>query len=256
MSGPGRMRPVLPLAVSAVLLAGCAAAGTAIGQRELDVQTRMTDSIFLDPVPPAERTVLIEVRNTSDRPDLELAMPVRQAVAARGWRVVEDPRQARRLLQVNVLQAGRSSRTAAERSYAGGFGSVVTGAALGGAAGYGAGQLRGGEKTLGIGGALAGAAAATVADAYVRDTTWSVIADLQLSERAPSGLVVSESSRSRLDQGSAAAQVQTSSGTSEWRRYRTRIVGTANRANLDWPEAAPQLAAGLTRSIAGLLQGQ
>ncbi|MDH3601541.1 MAG: complement resistance protein TraT, partial [Candidatus Tectomicrobia bacterium] len=33
---------------------------------------------------------------------------------------------------------------------------------------------------------------------------------------------------------------------------RTRVVSTANRANLKYEEAAPELSAGLTRSLSGL----
>ncbi len=103
-----------------------------------------------------------------------------------------------------------------------------------------------------IGGALAGAAIATIADAFVQRVDYSVVTDVQLSERAPSGLVVTETERAGAGQGSGATRTQTSSRSTEWRRYRTRVVSTAERANLDWPEAAPQLAAGLSRSLAGL----
>ena len=41
------------LAVSVVVLAcGCAATTTGLGKRNLDVQTRMTDTVFLEPVSP------------------------------------------------------------------------------------------------------------------------------------------------------------------------------------------------------------
>ena len=41
------------LAVSAIVLAtGCAATATGLGKRHLEVQTRMTDTIFLEPVSP------------------------------------------------------------------------------------------------------------------------------------------------------------------------------------------------------------
>lgn len=231
---------------------GCAATSTAVAKRQLDVQSKMTDTIFLDPVPPEERTVYVEVKNSSDKPDFVLAPQIRQSIAARGWRVVEDPRLARYLLQANVLQAGRNAKSAAEKSYEGGFGSVVTGGALGGAAGYGVGQLGANNRLAAIGGALAGAAIATVADAWVQDVTYSVIADLQVSERVPAGMTVNESVQANLPQGSAGTRTLTSSTMSDWQRYRTRIVSTAERANLDWPEAAPQLVDGLSRTIAGI----
>lgn len=243
---------LVPLLLPLVLLVGCAATTTAVAKRQLDVQTKMTDTIFLEPALPPERAVYVEVKNSSDKPELDLARPVREEIAARGYRVVDDPRLARYLLQVNVLQAGRSSRSAAERSYEGGFGSAVTGGAIGAGAGYGIGRLGGNDTALAIGGALIGAAISTLADAFVQDTTYSVVADLQVSERAPDGVIVSESERANLAQGNSGSRSQTSSTTSGWKRYRTRVISTANRANLDWPDAAPSLAAGLTRTVAGI----
>jgi outer membrane lipoprotein SlyB len=248
-----RIGPFVVAAALAGALQGCAAASTAVAERRLDVQTRMTDTIFLEPAPAGvERTVYVEVRNTSDKPDLDIAPLVREGVAARGLRVVDDPAAARYLLQANVLQAGRGARTAADLAYRKGFGSPVTGGIIGGAAGYGAGALGANDTLAVIGGALAGAAVATVADAFVQRVDYSVVTDVQLSERAPSGLVVTETERAGAGQGSGADRTQTSSRSTEWRRYRTRVVSTAERANLDWPEAAPQLAAGLSRSLAGL----
>lgn len=161
---------VLAVIAGVALLPGCAATSTAVAKRNLDVQTRMTDTIFLDPVPEDERTVYVEVRNTSDKPDFDIAPQIRQAVAARGFRVVDDPRQANFLLQANVLQAGRSSETAAERAYNSGFGSTVVGGATGGAVGYGLGKSGiGVNDTLGtIIGALIGAGVSGIADTEVK----------------------------------------------------------------------------------------
>ena len=234
-------------------LSGCAATSTAVAKRNLDVQTKMSDSIFLDPVTPDERTVYVDVRNTSDQPALDIAPQVRQAVEARGYRVVDDPKAARFVLQANVLQAGRSSDTAAEAASGSGFGGTLLGGAAGGAAGYGLGHAGiGVNDAVGtVVGALAGAAISTIADAYVQDTTYTLITDVQISERVP-GTVISQSEQANLQQGSSGTITQSSSGTSDAKRYRTRIVSTANQANLAWPDAEPQLVAGLTRSIGGM----
>lgn len=229
-------------------LAGCVAATTAIGQRDLDVQTKMAESIFLDPVAAEERTIHVQVRNTSDRPDFEIERQVVARLADRGWLVVADPERARYLLQANVLQAGRSSRTAAERSFAQGFGGTLIGAA----AGAGAGRAVSEEPGVMIGGALAGAATAAVADSFVQDITYTVITDVQVSERAAAGVVVTERLTQDLAQGTSGSRVLSATETSDWKRYRTRILSTASQANLDFEEAAPALADGLTRAIAGI----
>ena len=242
------IRSAVPGALLALSLAACGATTTAISKRDLDVQTKMTESIFLDPVPVDQRTVFVQVRNTSDKPDFDIEPAVRAAVEGRGYRVVDDPTEARYLLQANVLQAGRSSEEAAEDIFAGGFGSTI----LGGAAGAGAGRVLSEDPAVIIGGALAGVAISAVADAFVQDVTYSIISDIQISERASQGVVVTESARQNLSQGTSGNRVLSSTETSEWKRYRTRVMSKANKANLEFDEAAPDLVAGLTRSISGI----
>ena len=54
----------------------------------------MTDTIFLEPVSPYERTVLVQVRNTSDQADFDIQHAVEASIAERGYRVVDRPEQA------------------------------------------------------------------------------------------------------------------------------------------------------------------
>jgi outer membrane lipoprotein SlyB len=240
-------------AAIALALAGCAATTTAVSKRNLDVQTRMSDSIFLSPVTPGQRTVYVAVRNTSDRPDLDLEAAVRQSVAARGYLVVDDPAAAHFILQANILQAGRSSETATEAAYKGGFGGTLVGGAAGGAVGYGIGKAGGGNDVLlTVGGAIIGAAIEGITGAFVQDVTYSVVTDIQVSEPADVGQVVTESESADLTQGTSGRRAQSSSRTIERRTYATRIVSKANKANLEWAEAAPALVDGVTRSVAGI----
>jgi hypothetical protein len=239
-----------PLAALAGLLAlsACAATTTAIGKRTLDVQTRMTDPIFLEPVTAERRTVLVEVRNSSDRPDLDIGPAVRAALAERGYQLVDDPDDAHFLLQANILQVGRTSRAAAEGTFAKGFGSAL----VGGAAGAGLGRVASDQTEVMIAGAVAGAATSAVADAFVQDVTYSIITDVQISERAGEGVVVTERMTQNLVQGRSGQRILSSIEVHDWKRYQTRILSTANRVNLDYEDAAPELAAGQTRAIAGL----
>jgi outer membrane lipoprotein SlyB len=240
-------RPVYALAFS-LALSGCAAATTAIGKRTLDVQTKMTDSIFLEPVAAPDRTVLVEVRNSSDRPHLDIAPAVRAALAQRGYRLVDEPKDARFLLQANVLQVGRTSPAAAEGVFAKGFGSAL----VGGAAGAGLGRVASDQTEAMIAGAVAGVAASTVADSLVQNVTYSIITDLQISERAGEGVMVTERMTQDLAQGSGGQRILSTTEVHDWKRYQTRVMSSANRVSLDFEEAAPELVAGLTRAIAGI----
>ncbi|MFO1050367.1 MAG: complement resistance protein TraT, partial [Geminicoccaceae bacterium] len=66
------------------------------------------------------------------------------------------------------------------------------------------------------------------------------------------GTVISQSEQANLQQGTSGSISQSSSDTTDAKRYRTRVVSTANQANLSWLDAEPQLVAGLTRSISGI----
>jgi hypothetical protein len=86
----------------------------------------------------------------------------------------------------------------------------------------------------------------------VQDVTYSIISDVQVSERAGQGVVVTESARQDLSQGTSGSRVLSSTETSDWKRYRTRVMSKANKVNLEFEDAAPDLVAGLTRSISGI----
>ena len=79
------------------------------------------------------------------------------------------------------------------------------------------------------GGLIAGVAS-TIANAAVKDVTYTVITDLQISER---------------NYGKEASKA-------DWTRYKTRIMSTANKANLKFKDALPALEDGLSKSIVGM----
>jgi hypothetical protein len=123
---------------------------------------------------------------------------------------------------------------------------------VGGAAGAGVGRAASDQTEVMIAGAVAGAAASAVADAFVQDVTYSIITDVQISERAGEGVLVTERMAQDLAQGSGGRRVLSTTEVHDWKRYRTRIMSSANQVNLDFEDAAPQLAAGITQAIAGI----
>lgn len=95
-AGKGKRRAAAALVAigSTRLLSGCAATRIAIEKHDLDVQARMSDSIFLDPVSDGKKTVFVQVRNMSDKQDFDVSADVKDVIAARGYRVVGDPDKA------------------------------------------------------------------------------------------------------------------------------------------------------------------
>ena len=214
------------LAVSVIVLAsGCAATTTAFSKRNLDVQTKMTDTIFLDPVAPHDRTVFVQVRNTSDQADFDIAPAVEASIAERGYRIVRRPDRGALPASGERAAGRRVSPTAAEQTFAGGFGSTL----IGGAAGAARCRIASDDtRALIVGGAL-GAATSSVADALIEDVTYSIISDVQISERAGEGVVVTERLEQNLRQGDRHPDHLGSTQTSDWKRYRTRIMSKANQ---------------------------
>lgn len=246
------MGRVAVAAVGLMLLAGCAASQTMISKRNLDVQTKMSETIFLDPVGPEQKVMYVEVRNTSDKDNFDLEGPIRDAMTKRGYRVTKDPKEAYYRLQANVLQVGKSDATAAQAALQAGYGGGLT---VGAVAGAGIGAAAGGwtgAAAGGLAGAVAGGATEFVTGALVKDVYFTVITDIQVVEKAADGVIVRQDSQQNLAQGMGGSQQQTSSEVTKFKKYRTRVVSSANKANLDYEEAAPALTQGLTRALSGL----
>ena len=237
-------------AVSVVLsLTGCAATHTAINKRNLDVQTKMSETIFLTPTAPENKTVYVQIKNTSDKQQLELNSQVTQAISDKGYKVVQDPSKANYWVQANVLQVGRVDLREANEALQQGYGAALGGATAGGIIG----AMAGNNKNSMLAGGLLGAGASVIGNALVKDVSYSIITDIQISEKAGEGVVVTESTKAKLKQGTSGSVSVSSSEKTNWKRYQTRILSTANKVNLKFEEAAPELVAGLSRSISGLM---
>ena len=228
-------------------LTGCATQ-TAISKRNLDVQNKMSNTIFLDPVAPDKRIAFLQIKNTSDKSGLDLGGPIRSAIINKGYKLVDDPAKAQFMIQANVLQVGKSDLLESEQALKKGYGDSTAGAALAGAA---AGNLVSDTRQGVLSGALLGAAANMMANALIKDIVYTIITDIQISERVNG--VVQEQLDSSLQQGSNSKLQVTASTEHSWKRYQTRIISTANKVNLKFEEALPHLISGLSRSISGVL---
>lgn len=239
------VRTLLLIGLTVITVSGCAAAHTAIAKRNLDVQTRMSSSVFLDPVAASKRTVYLQVRNSSDKPEFQIEEALRTTLQGKQYAVVTDPDQANYMLQVNILQVGKMDPTTADHIFSQGFGGAVAGAALLASGG------RTGPRGI-VSGGLIGGTAGLVAGALVKDVTYTVITDVQVSERPRGNKKVNVSAKHKLQQGSSGAAETTVNEESDWMRYQTRVMSQANKVNLDFEEALPKLAQGLSTSISGL----
>jgi hypothetical protein len=77
--------------VTGIVLAsivGCAAVQKGIKYRNLDVQTKMSATVFLDPVAPEKRTIFVQARNTSDKPGISIENELKNSLESKGYKVV------------------------------------------------------------------------------------------------------------------------------------------------------------------------
>ena len=220
-------------------LIACSALHTSLEKSDLDVQTKASESIFLEPVSPAKRIIFISVRNTSDK-DLDIKSRIIERLGNSGYRITDDPEAAQFMLQANVLKVGMVDMKAADSYLDAGFSGAVIGSAVSSRSDSGKGIVIG--ALIGI-----------VADSLVDDTLFTMVTDLQVRERPRANESVTQQQSGSNAQGSSASVTQSSGNTVvDWKTYHTRIVSTANQANLKFEEALPSLENGLIRSIAGM----
>lgn len=234
------------LSASIIMVSACAATQTALEHRTLDVSTKQSETIFLDPTPQYEKKIYVSVKNTSDE-SINITPQLITALNNQGYRVVQQPNQANYLLQANILKVGKMSVAASQSALGGGYGSAIAGAVAGTAAGSFT------HNTYGmVGGGLAGGVIGLAADALVKDVNYTMVTDVQISERVGNGVKVHEQQNAQLKNGSSTMTSQTSFRDSQYQRYRTRIVSNADEVNLTFADARSSLEKGLVKAIAGI----
>ncbi len=209
-----------------IVLSGCTAMTTAIKKRNLEVKTQMSQTVWLDPVGTSERTVYLQIKNTTDH-SLDITRALEEKLASKGYLVLGDPERAHYWLQANILKLDKMNLNDANLFLQFGYGGALRGAAAGALA---AAAANANARQTARGG-LVGGMVGFLADNLVEDVNYSMITDVQIVEKTA--------------RDSTAAD-------SAVKRYRTRIVSNANKVNLDFDEARPALAKGLVTSLSGI----
>ncbi|MDN2488167.1 complement resistance protein TraT [Kosakonia sacchari] len=236
---------VYGLALSLFTLTGCGAMSTAVKKRNLDVKTQMSETIWLEPT--TDKTVFVQVRNTSDKDMSGLQSQIASELTAKGYRVTSSPDAAYFWVQANVLKADKMDLRQTQGFLSSGYEGAATAAALG--AGITAYNSSSAGATLGVG--LASGLVGLAADAMVEDVNYTMVTDLQISERSKA--TVTTDNVAALKQGTSGMKVQTSTEQGNRAKYQTRVVSSANKVNLKFDEAKPVLEAQLAKSIAGIM---
>jgi len=230
---------------AALTLSGCGAMSTAVKKRNLEVKTQMSETIWLEPS--SEKTVYMQVKNTSDRDMSGLQDKVADFVRKKGYTVTSSPSGAALIIQANVLKADKMDLRTAQGFLSQGYEGATAGAALG--AGITAYNSNSAGATLGVG--LAAGLIGMAADSMVEDVNYTMVTDIQISEK--SDVAVQTDNVAALKQGTSGYKIQTSTQTGNMHKYQTRVVSSANKVNLKFEEAKPVLEEQLAKSIANIL---
>lgn len=271
------MRQLVTLALL-MLLSSCSAVHTSVAKRNLDVQTRMSQTIYLEPVEPELRTIYVDVRQTAAEYQLPLAEDIRALLQSRGYQLLDSPQQAQYWLQVNVrtILKERPEQVLSREEY--GLSrdeiDILLDPALGAIpppapdtySGHGTGGFivdaavanevsvdsKDVARALVVLAVFAGAE--YVGNQLVQDKYYTMLTDVQVAERLPadSDTQVQENARHSLQQGDSGGFEQLWQRTTDRRKYQVRVVSFANKANLTWLEAEQPLHQGLLRSLSGI----
>lgn len=253
-------RTIVPvLSVGAVMLmTGCAGSsfskvGTTItGEQvlitksDVHAKTKMSETIFLEPVAPEEQIIYFKFRNTSDE-DLDVIQRLRFEFEKIGFIVTNNPREANFMVQANLLKIGVMDEDE-QRNYLGsGFGgaAIVGGSALVlGHSGSSSGKA-----------ALAGAALGMLYEAAkVKDIHYAMVTDVEIRQRPLDGEYVTQDDDLRGKMGASGSSTQTATNSNvQWKKYRTRIVSSAYAPGLEFEQARPFLEKGLVKALSGTM---
>lgn len=215
-------------------IASCSAIHTSVAKRDLDVQTKLSTSIFVDPVPKAQRKIYLEVRSAVmefDRNSFRKAISKQLVNSGNGYTLTDDPEKSQYRMSVFVRNLEKTTPEAASSALGAGF----QGAGIGAVAAAATGSSYRGAAVAG----LAVGLASTVANAFVQDVVYLLVADVQIKERAKKGVIVRRDSKVNSKISDDGATTQTYSEATNLKEYRTRVVTTANKANLELEEAQP-----------------
>ncbi len=229
-------------ALLASSLSSCSTVASGIEHAHLDVQAKMSNTIFLNPVRPDQKTIFVEFRNTSQVPMPDLKQEIISALTQKGYTLVQDPYKAEFWLQGNVLYMGEQKKHMTMAGMlAGGYGGALTGLAFG--SGYG--------KLGAVGaGSLVGSAIGALAGAAIHVDTYIGVVDIQIKQKVNG--TVTKQVNSNLQNGIGTKVKIKYNTTVQYQAYRTRIGVQATQTNMNLKKATPIIESKLAQEITGL----
>ncbi|MDD6055640.1 MAG: complement resistance protein TraT [Helicobacter sp.] len=248
---------------SSVLIAGALLSGCVT--TSLKVTSKMTQSIFVEPVAASKKLIFLSVKNTSGH-DVNLEGKLREALRNKGYTFVDDPKQATYILSTNVLYCDEKREN-----------NAAVGAAIGAATGAGVGVYNYDSVTGGVVSTGVGALAGGLVGKLTEDTIWQMQVDINIRQKADGKVLASSGSvagQAQVNDGKRAGFLNTFSGPvrgqnvgslqsnqvntqsqiyeKDYIEHQTIIFAEAVKWGLELPEATPILENRIASQVAGL----
>lgn len=188
-----------------------------------EVETLLSQSVFLRPTLPGERSLYLRITSTADKPvDLEgLHKELTERFRAKGYRI-SAPESANFMLQVNVLSISKTSKSLTKEAVSNGFGAAVAIA----------------NAAVGPAGQVVGAATESATSIFFRDTYFNMITDVMINERTPRISILKPESQEVTD--------------ISWKAHQTRALSSVKDVNANQDECVDILEESLLRVLNGL----
>lgn len=253
---------MMMMAILAMLSSGCLPTVSAIQNREMTVQAKMSETVFLNPeILEKKKKVFIRFTNTSDAQEIDISQSLRQIITGKGMTVVDKASNADYFVTVNLLYMGleREDLTA-DGMLAGGFGGVLAGTAI----------ASNNQAVGGIIGGLGGMAAGAAIGSLFKIDEYIGAMDVQIKEPAPKGYKATvtegntDGSNSYKSKGSILSRSTTTNSNNIKNRivttevndtradHRTRIVASVKQTNIDKNEAMKLVAGKMAIQVGGM----
>ncbi|MGB6327502.1 MAG: complement resistance protein TraT [Halarcobacter sp.] len=217
-----------------------------INKKDVHAQTKMSESIFLEPVAAKEQIIYFKIRSTSDE-NLNIAEKLEAELEKKGFKVTQDPSKANFMIQANLLKVGEIDENE-QRNYLGagfGVGAVAAGATI---------LTGGGGSQAGKAGLIGVAVGLAVEAARVKDIHYALVTDVEIRQRPIQGELISQTDKQVNDTASSSVSTQTSNLNGvQWKKYRTRIVSSAYAPGLEFKQAQRFLEDGLVKALSGTM---
>jgi hypothetical protein len=241
--------------VSCLALTGCANTIKAIENKDLAVDAKMSDTIFLEAESLAEAmqgsngAVFVRVANTSDFQEIDFKTLLTDKLTTMGYKVTPNPKIATyhvtaNLLYLNQAKEGMNMSSVVQS----GFGGAIAGALIAGASG---GSWQNAGAAAMAGGLIAGVVDGAAGMMW-KVTEYIGVTDIQIKETVPDG--VEGTQVASMANGSNTQINTTRNIKTDKQEYRTRIAVSAKQTNIDRIEACNVIADRLASQISGLFK--